>query len=613
MKKNVISLLLVGSLAVGAEETLPPLTGGPAPQTVEELWAGFDPRAEPLEVEVLKEWEEDGVVLKVLRYRIGVFKGEKAMMAGVYGYPRGEKNLPGLVQLHGGGQYADYKACLTNARRGYATISVAWAGRINAPDYFVNPAIVKLFWEGQTNHPQYRVTTDWGALDGYHAPFRYKHGFSSSAPHDHTLDAVHSPRNDSWFLCTLGARRALTFLEQQPEVDAERLGVYGHSMGGKLTVMTAGSDDRVKAAAPSCGGISHRNEKDPLVRAAICDDAYLKQITCPVVFLSPANDFHGRIEDLQTAVREIRSPDWRATCAAHHQHQDTAEYEVATQLCFDQYLKTSFTWPNTPTHDLNLETPNGLPVFTVVPDASRKILSVDLYYTQHGDEQAADRFWHHVKAEPNGDSWSGALPVFRSDKPLWVYANVVYPLDQLVSGAGYYYGAYSTDTFNLSSLMSMVTPEQLASAGVKATRKPSLVLEDFQGDWEKEWYSYQPENWARTTRKVFDSQYAASDGARLALAARSAQPNRLVVGIDSYAAEIHLAGGPTFQPIVLSPGDFKNAGGQALNAWTGIKELRLGPKETLKAKSGGDVLELGGVWKGENPAFESLRWLPADE
>ena len=55
-------------------------------------------RAEPLDVEVLRDWEEDGVVLKVLRYRIGVFKGQKALIAAVYGYPKGGTKLPGLVQ-----------------------------------------------------------------------------------------------------------------------------------------------------------------------------------------------------------------------------------------------------------------------------------------------------------------------------------------------------------------------------------------------------------------------------------------------------------------------------------------------------------------------------------
>ena len=69
-------------------------------------------------------------------------------MAGVYGYPKGAKNIPGLLQIHGGGQYADYKAPLFNARRGYATLSIAWAGRISAPGYRVSPNEVKLFWNG---------------------------------------------------------------------------------------------------------------------------------------------------------------------------------------------------------------------------------------------------------------------------------------------------------------------------------------------------------------------------------------------------------------------------------------------------------------------------------
>ena len=47
---------------------------------------------------------------------------------------------------------------------------------------------------------------------------------------------------------------ALPFLEHQPEVDAARLGAFGHSMGGKLTTDLAGIDPRVKAAVPSCGG-----------------------------------------------------------------------------------------------------------------------------------------------------------------------------------------------------------------------------------------------------------------------------------------------------------------------------------------------------------------------
>lgn len=603
------------------QESLPPLKDGKAPQTFEEMWAGYDPKKEPLEIEMLKEWEEDGVVLRILRYRIGIFKGQKAMMAAVYGFPKNGTKLPGLVQIHGGGQYADYNAPLTNAKRGYATISIAWAGRISAPGYTVNPENVKLFWDGKTSDPNYRVTTDWGLLDAYHAPCRNeKNSFAQMAPAPWTLDSVESPRNNPWFLCALGARRAITFLEQQPEVDPEKIGVYGHSMGGKITVMTAAADSRIKAAAPSCGGVSDRSSDKPFYNTTIGDAESLKRITCPIIFLNPSNDFHAQVDDLQKAVTEIKSKDWRITCSAHANHQDLAEFQVAGPLWFDQYLKGTFKYPDTPAASLELKTASGMPSFTVTPDSSKPILAVDIYYTQQGRKQGEkhdmtniiNHFWHHAVAKQKGNSWTAELPLLTIDKPLWVYANVLYPLEQPVTGAGYYYATYTAKAFNLSSRMPIASPEQLKEAGVKITGKSSLMIEKFEKDWQKEWFTYDlTDNWARKTHKIYDDKYLAPQFAKLAIDVLSEKPNKLVVGLDGYAAEVQLRGGAEWQTIVLFPVDFHDATGKSILSWKGLKELRLGAKETLRSNEGGKEkkVDLGGEWQGANPEFRNLRWL----
>jgi acetyl esterase/lipase len=623
MPKKIIHALLFALVVRlgGAEpETLAPLKDGRAPHTFEELWAGFDPRREPLDSETLKTWQEDGVTLRVVRYRIGIFKGQKAMMVAVYGFPASPSKLPGLVQIHGGGQYADYRAVLTNAKRGYATISIAWAGRIAAPGYTVNPAGVALFWAGKTADPAYRLTTDWGALDAYHAPCRHeKNNFQTLAPAGWTLDAVESPRNNPWFLCTLGARRALTFLEAQPEVDPERLGVYGHSMGGKLTVLTTAADSRVKAAAPSCGGVSDRTHASPLYRATLTDDQSLKRITCPIVFLSPANDFHGRIDDLQTALPEVRSPEWRVTCSAHHSHQDTAEFQVVGLLWFDQHLRGDFTLPRTPAASLDLQTADAVPTFTVTPDAARTATTVDIYYTQQGQlagekddrENTIARFWHHARAIREGETWRASLPLATIGKPLWVYATAHYALEKPVTGAGYYYSIYTAKAFALSSRMLVATPDQLATAGVKATAPASLLIEDFASGWEKEWFTYEStDHWARRTHKIYDDRWQAPPAAKLVLEVRSAQPNRLVLGIDGYAAAIALTGGAGWQQISLAPEDFRNAADLALPGWKGIRELRLAAKDRLTLRERGEERrkEVGAEWQGPRPEFQNLRW-----
>ena len=127
---------------------------------------------------------------------------------------------------------------------GYACLSINWGGREmeNAK-------------EGDPN-------TDWGAVDPTQ---KNVPGYFNLKPGDNYLDPFDSPRNNNWFLLTLGARRGLTFLEQQPEVDADRLGVYGHSMGGNLTVYVAGTDSRVKAASPSVGGSGFRTQPWPVL------------------------------------------------------------------------------------------------------------------------------------------------------------------------------------------------------------------------------------------------------------------------------------------------------------------------------------------------------------
>ena len=111
--------------------------------------------------------------------------------------------------------------------------------------------------------------------------------------------------------------------------------------------------------------------------------------------------------------------------------------------------------------------------------------------------------------------------------------------------------------------------------------------------------------------KVYDERWKAPAGAKLAFEVRSAMPNRLVVGIDEYAAEVHLAGHSEWERIVLTPGDFRNSAGAATLTCTGIRELRLGAKETLRSRNNGkeQKLTFGANWEGAEPEFRNLRWI----
>ena len=227
-------LLLVGQVFGAAAPTVP--------RNVAELWADFDPRAEPLEVEVAAEWADDNGVYQVLRYTIGTFKGAKARMAAFYGRPKAGGKVPGLLHMHGGGQRAFLNPVQYYVGRGYGCISVNWGGR---------PLDEK--------HPEW-PNTDWGAVDPTQSNVP---GYASLKATPKSLVSFPSPKNNNWYLLTLACRRALTFLERRPEVDGDRLGIFGHSMGGNLTFYVAGTDPRVKAAVPSVGGVGFRTHDIP--------------------------------------------------------------------------------------------------------------------------------------------------------------------------------------------------------------------------------------------------------------------------------------------------------------------------------------------------------------
>ena len=193
------------------------------PHNAAELWAGFAEldKSTPLETEVLKTWEQDGVVCRIVRYQVGIFKGAPSRVAAFYAFPKGGKKLPALLSMHGGGGSAGLDSVVSDARRGYAAMAINWGGNK------LNFGRAKVTYDG----PQ----TDWGRLDATHPPQRNKvnHFAGSLTPDAYTLDSVESPRNSNWFLVLMAARRAITFLEQQSEVDPARIGVYGHSMGGE--------------------------------------------------------------------------------------------------------------------------------------------------------------------------------------------------------------------------------------------------------------------------------------------------------------------------------------------------------------------------------------------
>ncbi|MGA2035057.1 MAG: acetylxylan esterase, partial [Thermoguttaceae bacterium] len=497
--------IVLGGLANGwAKDSLPPLNDGKAPTNLDELWGNYDPGKEPLEAQVVKEWKEGDITYRYVVFTIGTFKDRKSRLAAFYAFPRSDRKLPAILQVHGGGQRAAVESVKYAADNGYAGLSINWGGND-----------MEKMEQGDPN-------TDWGALD---ATQKHNEHYGTLMPDSKTLDAVESPRNNNWFLLVLAARRGLTFLEQQPEVDPEHLGVTGHSMGGKITVDVAGVDKRIKAAVPSCGGAGGvtgklsgmpgsglRMDYKGIAADTIDDLPYIPRITCPILFVAPSNDFAGPMDNMTENWKRIGSRVVGYVIAPHLNHRGLAETDICGILWFDQYLKGSFSFPKTPELIVNLKTPSGVPQASLKTDRPAEVVAVDIYYSV--DPHCLTRFWRDAEAKKAGDGWVADCPVLSTERPLYVYGNVSYTLKTERVG---YRGSKPPETFLISSKEAIYFPEELKNAGVKATDKPSRLIDDFSRGWH-DWYRLEwgnPHVWNATTRKIKDLKWRGPPRAKL--------------------------------------------------------------------------------------------------
>lgn len=576
-----------------------------APATVKELFADFDPRKEPLDTGVVREWEKDGIVYRNITYHIGMLKDKPARMAAFYAFPKGAKKLPGLMHIHGGGQRAFLHEVTFYARRGYPCLSVNWGGREME--------------EAQAGDPN----TDWGVVDPTQ---KNVPGYSNLQPGDKYLDSFESPRNNNWYLLTLGCRRGLTFLEQQPEIDPEKLGVYGHSMGGSLTVYVAGSDNRVKAAAPSVGGSGFRTQPWPLLPqmkietpngdvklfdATLGFESYVPNTSAPMLWLGSTNDFHGIMDDTYRTGGLMPHKNVRYSFTPHMNHRFTPPFAVTRPLWIDQCLNASFVFPMTPETRLVLGTDDHIPEFRVIPDSSQDVAEIHIYYSIDPDPRA--RFWRSVDAVKSGSAWTAKLPILSVDQPLFAFANAAYPLKNSESEPY----ARPTEQFIISSLLHTAVSADLKKAEVKATDTTDPVIDDWKHGW-RDWYMLSadnPHHWEFSTRKLADPKWKGEPGQKLTLEVQAEKPNEMLIVLtenffrpyrgkqNEFVAVVKLESGHETQTVRLEPKAFEAVDGEVLSSWKNIDLLSV---RAYYEK--GDKLIGSKNWAGRQPAIKKLSW-----
>lgn len=222
------------------------------------------------------------------------FRGQSTRVFARYAIPANASAaapVPALVLLHDAGEGASSEWAVYWAERGYAALAI---------DLFGNGPAGHLQDGGPASNfsPQPDPETDW------------------------ILSLTNAPLTDMWtYHAVAAAVRGVSLLASFPEVDRARIGVHGIGLGGYLTCIVAGLDDRLAAAAPvyGCGLVQENSAWKDDFPALPCGDRrlwvdnfdparYLPQATCPISFVTGTNDPDFPLDAFQRSWDVIQAP-----------------------------------------------------------------------------------------------------------------------------------------------------------------------------------------------------------------------------------------------------------------------------------------------------------------
>lgn len=328
------------------------------------------------------EWIDQSEPIRSLYYSGETYRDKATRVFAYYGVPEGasaDNKKPAMVLVHGGGGAAFKEWVEIWVKRGYVAIAMDLAGkgaeRMALPD---------------------------GGPDQSH-----KEKFT---------DLKDGVKNAWTYHAVASILRAVSLLQNQPEVDPKRIGMTGISWGGYLTSLASGLDPRLKVTVPVYGcGYLHDNSawlKDfetlgPDLAAQWVKNfdpsSYLQQANMPILFVNGTNDFAYPLDSYQKSYRAVKGP--HTLCIKvrmPHGHQEGwAPVEIG--LFVDSILNDG-----KPLAKIG-KVSRKEKMITANFQSEAAIKSAALHYTA-GTGPWKDREWKSVDAEINDQTVIATLP-----------------------------------------------------------------------------------------------------------------------------------------------------------------------------------------------------------
>ncbi len=552
------AFLLLSALLLCPTQELP----GATSPTPAELWKEYDPNKGDFKEEIIKQETRDGILNRE-SYISAYVLGQEVRVYCKYSVKEGAKRAPGLLNVHG------------------------WMGAPGIGKDFVEDgwAVLAHDYCGKTgerpHYTKYPESLRHGNMD------RKVAGPVNST----TADGkdITDPKQTSDYLWYAIQRRALSYLEQQKEVDRSHLGAIGYSYGGTL-MWNLATDPRVKAVVPHFGiGYNdyYRNRQvwmysvpaveppktpgEEIYLRSVAPEAHVPDITAATLFLNGSNDHHGGHERGLESFKKFKpGVPWSFAIQARG-HHDTEKIEQDTKLWLAKYVRGSeVAWPAHPKAQIRLDA-EGIPELVLEPASPGQVRKVEMFYALKNPCSFA-RAWRDAQSAQTGGQWVGKLPVLNVEDYLFAYANIT----------------YETTVVRSSDFVAAI-PSRLGKA--RATDKPSDAFsENGYGLWThiaelegpKGIKGFRSTNNQRGsgTEQLHDPKWKAPTGSSLSFKFYCTEPQVVILNATNYhSAEIEITASDEWQELVVPAARLTSRFSQKpLKDWAAVGEISFLPK-----------------------------------
>lgn len=535
--------------------------------TPTEVWDNYDPKKEDLEASIISTETNGNTICSKQYFTSETIDGKKIRVFSELFYDKRWTDPRGAILVVPPVSFMIYSTLIDLlTKEGYVVFIV---------DYYGEPSV-----STRTTYPNNLLHCQYPEC---------KNNLSSM---------VESVKDTVWFTWAKIVRRAITFLEEQSIVDANKICLLGAGTGAQIGWNVAAIDKRIKAFIPvSGGGFQWATDKPKFIfgnipqtdheRAfsmGIGSETYAKSITCPTLFISSIIAKHNDVD---------RAGDLLSMVAASNKSllfSTTTEPQIST--CAYNTFKI---WLRNVMSSVEEVLPKPTISFENIENNLYIKLNIDQPITNkeifvcYGEPKSYLRSWTQIKSfsQINDTTYSCNIPVFDNNELIVAYANIqdskgFIVSTQIIGIKPNSIGVKKTE--NIAKINPRIIYDESKGLGPFSAKTADLILEDNilqnkkgplgikgvsvkSGDLILYRNIHELKMLERSSILHFD-----------VFSKSPKELSILMLSTDTtqkYMAKVDLTGGDFWQKITLDCSDFKKANGKSLSSFSDTKVLTI--------------------------------------